>query len=192
VHLDKAINRALDAGFKMLEHATVMEEDTVKRLADENVTWCMQTALFLADPATSPAYSNDVQRKKAQVVYDGMRKSLEYAKKHNVKTLWGTDLIGPRAGFLELFPTEWEYRNEYYTPFEQLQHATVNGGEGVALSGDKNPYPDGPLGVIEPGAYADILLIKGNPLKDISILTRYEDTIDLIMKNGKVYKNCLA
>ena len=192
VHLDKAINRALDAGFKMLEHATVMEEDTVKRLADEDVTWSMQTALFLADPATSPAYSNDVQRKKAQVVYDGMRKSLEYAKKHNVKTLWGTDLIGPRKALLELFPTEWTYRDEYYTPFEQLQHVTVNGGEAVALSGDKNPYPDGPLGVIEPGAYADILLIKGNPLKDISILTRYEDTIDLIMKNGKVYKNCLA
>jgi imidazolonepropionase-like amidohydrolase len=57
------------------------------------------------------------------------------------------------------------------------------------LSGIKNPYPDGPLGVIEPGAYADILLIKGNPLKDISILTRYEETINLIMKDGKVYKN---
>jgi imidazolonepropionase-like amidohydrolase len=45
--------------------------------------------------------------------------------------------------------------------------------------------------VIEPGAYADILLVKGNPLKDISILTRYEETINLIMKDGLVYKDCL-
>jgi imidazolonepropionase-like amidohydrolase len=45
--------------------------------------------------------------------------------------------------------------------------------------------------VIEPGAYADILLVNGNPLKDISILTRYEETINLIMKDGKVYKDCL-
>jgi imidazolonepropionase-like amidohydrolase len=59
------------------------------------------------------------------------------------------------------------------------------------LSGIKNPYPDGPLGVIEPGAYADILLVFGNPLKDISILTRYEETINLIMKDGKVYKDTL-
>ena len=59
------------------------------------------------------------------------------------------------------------------------------------MSGIKNPYPDGPLGVIEPGAYADILLVNGNPLKDISILTRYEETINLIMKDGKIYKDCL-
>jgi imidazolonepropionase-like amidohydrolase len=60
------------------------------------------------------------------------------------------------------------------------------------LSGIKNPYPDGPLGVIEPGAYADILLVNGNPLKDISILTRYEETINLIMKDGLVYKDCIS
>jgi imidazolonepropionase-like amidohydrolase len=158
-------------------------------MADEGVTWSGQCALFLSDPETSPAYSNETQREKARFVYNGMMKTTELVKKHNVKTLWGTDLIGPRKAYLELFPTEWTLRDKVFTPAENLQQATKNGGEAVALSGIKNPYPDGPLGVIEPGAYADILLIKGNPLKDISILTRYEETINLIMKDGKIYKN---
>jgi imidazolonepropionase-like amidohydrolase len=192
VHLDKAVNRALDAGFKMLEHATVMEEDTVKRLADEGIIWCMQTALFLPDPYTNPAFSNDVQRAKAKVVQEGMTKSIEWAQKYGVITLWGTDLIGSRKGFLEYFPKEWEYRNKFYTAAEQLKQVTSLGGKGVALSGLKNPYAEGPLGVIEPGAYADILLVDGNPLNDILILQNYEENIDLIMKDGLVYKDCIS
>ena len=70
-----------------------------------------------------------------------------------------------------------------------LQQATKNGGDAVRLAGPKNPYPDGPLGVIEEGAYADILLVKGNPLENILILRDYKENIHLIMKDGKVYKN---
>jgi len=62
------------------------------------------------------------------------------------------------------------------------------GGELLAMSGPKNPYP-GKLGVIEEGAYADILLINGDPLQDISILTKPEENLALIMKDGNIYKN---
>ena len=58
----------------------------------------------------------------------------------------------------------------------------------LALSGPRNPYP-GKLGVIEEGAYADILLVNGNPLDDISILTTPEESLALIMKDGKIYKD---
>ena len=74
----------------------------------------------------------------------------------------------------------------------------------MALSGDfMNPYPDGKLGVIEEGAYADILLVDGNPLEDFSVMgtsdkwfdgpTRPEspETMRIIMKDGKIYKNTL-
>ena len=57
------------------------------------------------------------------------------------------------------------------------------------MSGPKNPYPEGPLGVIEEGAYADIILVQGNPLENILILRDYKENIHLIMKDGKVYKN---
>lgn len=58
------------------------------------------------------------------------------------------------------------------------------------MSGPRNPYP-GMLGVIEEGAYADILLINGNPLEDISILTEPDKNLALIMKDGKIYKNAV-
>ena len=57
------------------------------------------------------------------------------------------------------------------------------------MSGPKNPYPEGPLGVIEEGAYADIILVKGNPLENILVLRDYKDNIHLIMKDDNVYKN---
>jgi len=77
------------------------------------------------------------------------------------------------------------------------------GGEIVALSGKvMSPYKEGKLGVIEEGAYADILLVDGNPLEDISVIGTNEkwfdapdrdgvETIRLIMKDGQIYKNTL-
>ena len=71
-----------------------------------------------------------------------------------------------------------------------MRQATSKGGELLAMSGPKNPYPS-KLGVIEVGAYADVLLINGNPLDDISILTNPSENLALIMKDGKVYKNTI-
>jgi imidazolonepropionase-like amidohydrolase len=60
----------------------------------------------------------------------------------------------------------------------------------VAMSGPMmNPYLDGPLGVIEEGAYADILIVDGNPLEDILLLGDAKANIPLIMKDGKIYKD---
>ena len=59
------------------------------------------------------------------------------------------------------------------------------------MSGPKNPYKDGPLGVIAKGAYADLLLVSGDPTKDVAVLADYEENIDLIMKNGAIYKNTI-
>ena len=59
------------------------------------------------------------------------------------------------------------------------------------MTGERNPYQDGPIGVIEAGAYADILLVDGNPLEGTKILVDYEENIDLIMKDGVIYKNTL-
>jgi imidazolonepropionase-like amidohydrolase len=188
-HTDEAVSRAIDLGFKMIEHATIMEEDTVKKMSEKDVIWSMQLALFMIDPATNPSASSDVQRRKAEIVYKGMTKTLEHAKNYDLKILWGTDIIGSKEAFFETFPKEWEIRNEHFTPFEQLQQVTKNNGEMVAMSGPKNPYPEGPLGVIAEGAYADILLVQGNPLENILILRDYKENIHLIMKDGKVYKN---
>ena len=55
--------------------------------------------------------------------------------------------------------------------------------------GPRNPYQDGPLGVIKKGAYADLLIVEGNPIKDITILEDYTNNMKIIMKDGVIYKN---
>ena len=79
----------------------------------------------------------------------------------------------------------------WYSPGEILKMATGTAGELFAMSGpNQNPYPDGALGMVKEGAYADLLLVKGDPLKDLGAVTD-QDNIKIIMKDGKIYKNTL-
>ena len=82
-----------------------------------------------------------------------------------------------------------------------LKQLTSTAGEMLAMSGPRNPYKAGKLGVIEKGAYADLLLVDGNPLEDITVLGGNEKwfdaepeyklipTIHLVMKGGNIYRN---
>jgi len=59
------------------------------------------------------------------------------------------------------------------------------------MTGPNNPWQDGPLGIIEQGAYADILIVDGNPLENIEVLADPDNNLKVIMKDGKIYKNTL-
>ncbi|WP_432129406.1 hypothetical protein [Streptomyces sp. bgisy082] len=83
------------------------------------------------------------------------------------------------------------HRTKWFSPAEVLRQATGNNGRMLALAGPRNPYP-GALGVIEPGALGDVLLVDGNPLDDPSILTDPEHNLVAIVKDGQVFKNLLA
>jgi imidazolonepropionase-like amidohydrolase len=69
--------------------------------------------------------------------------------------------------------------------------ATSNVAALLELSGELHPYRAGPLGVIIEGAYADLILVEGDPTKDVTILADYENKIDFIMKDGVIYKDSL-
>jgi imidazolonepropionase-like amidohydrolase len=58
------------------------------------------------------------------------------------------------------------------------------------MSGLRNPYSEGPIGVVKEGAYADMLLVEGNPLEDLGAVTN-TDNLKIIMKDGVIYKNTL-
>jgi imidazolonepropionase-like amidohydrolase len=77
------------------------------------------------------------------------------------------------------------------TPVEVLKMVTADNAELLALSGPRNPYP-GKLGVIEEGAIADLLLVKGDPIADIKLIEDPANNFLVIMKDGKVYKNILS
>ena len=72
-----------------------------------------------------------------------------------------------------------------------LKQLTSTAGELLALSGPRNPYRAGPQGVIQEGAYADLLLVDGNPLADLAIMPEPGKKFRIIMKDGVIYKNTL-
>lgn len=109
------------------------------------------------------------------------------AKKYHAKIAIGTDIVGISSEKVEQ-AYELTNRLQWLTPFEILHQATVNNAELMSWSGPRNPYP-GRLGVIEEGAYADILLVNGNPLEKLELFNHPEASLALIMKDGKTHKN---
>jgi imidazolonepropionase-like amidohydrolase len=181
-----AVQRAIAAGAKCIEHAHLMDEASAKLMAEKGV-W-LSTQPFLSISGAS-ALGPGEQDKMRQVV-TGTDNVYALAKKHNIKTAFGTDVLfsralGERQGVMLADLTRW------YTPAEALAMATSANGELLRLSGLRNPYP-GKLGVIEEGALADLLLVDGNPLEDIKLVTDPAKNFLVIMKDGKVYKNQIA
>lgn len=76
-----------------------------------------------------------------------------------------------------------------FTPVEVLRTATSNAAEVLSWSGGMNPYKDGPLGVVQEGAYADVIIVDGNPLADIHMVDR--EHVRVVFKGVLVYKNTL-
>ena len=111
-------------------------------------------------------------------------------KKYNVKIAWGTDMLfdpvlaAKQGKFLAKM-------QKWYTPYEVLKMATHDNAELVEMCGPRNPYQEGELGVIKEGAYADLIIVDGNPLQNLDLVADPENNFKVIMKDGKVYKNTL-
>lgn len=182
-----AIRMAIDAGVKCVEHGHLIDEKTAKHMADNGTWWCLQP--FLDDEDANPFPEGSPNRLKQIEMRSGTDTAYELAKKYKIKTGWGTDCLfdyklSLREGAQLAKMVRW------YTPFEVLRMATATNGELLALSGNRNPYPN-KLGVIEEGAYADLILVDGSPLEDINLVADPENKFLLIMKDGVVYKNIL-
>jgi imidazolonepropionase-like amidohydrolase len=104
--------------------------------------------------------------------------SLEHAKAAGVKMGFGTDLLGETHHYQSL---EFSLRAQVLSPFEVIQSATVTNAELLNRCGE--------LGVLAPGALADMIAVSGNPLKDLTLLQEQGKHLSLIMKGGKIYKN---
>jgi imidazolonepropionase-like amidohydrolase len=185
-YTDRASRQAIEAGAKTLEHANLMTEESVKLAVENDVYISPQAGFFLA-PA--PDSFTPAQKERQQQAADGLDNLMRACKKHNAKVLFGNDLVASMES-KKLQLEEFVHRTKWFSNAEILKQATAINGEALALSGPRNPYP-GKLGVIEEGALADLLLINGNPLEDISILTKPEESLALIMKDGKIYKNTI-
>ncbi|UCH73953.1 MAG: amidohydrolase family protein [Rhodospirillales bacterium] len=187
---DDAVNRAIDAGVKVIEHNFLVSEGTIKRMADEDIILSLQgymAGVAFANPESVPWYTPE-QIRKAKSVHTGTLQMVKWAREHDVFIISGSDMFAEQWPITKKNITI-EVELFEFTPIEALRHATGNAGIVLEMSGPaRNPYREGPLGVIKEGAYADILLWDGDPTKDIKIIEN-EDKLQLIMKDGELYKN---
>jgi imidazolonepropionase-like amidohydrolase len=186
-YIPRAIQQAVAAGVKCIEHGHLIDEPTARLLAEKGIWWSLQP--FLNDQ-DAPPLVNPVSQQKALQVFAGTDNAYRLAKKYKVKTAFGTDILFDarltgRQGALLAKLVRW------YTPAEALKMATGDNGELLAMSGVVNPYP-GKLGVIEAGALADLVLVDGNPLEDLQLIEDPGKNFLVIMKDGKIYKNMLG
>lgn len=184
VHVYNAdgIIRALNAGVKSIEHGHLIN-DTAMHLLKEKGAFLVPQSYWVMEDASFSNNPGKFRQAQAGAAYE-----MELAKKYGVKLAFGTDVFGA-LGIEPDALKEFASRVKWYTPVEVLRQATSGNAELFALSGKLNPYPDGKLGVIEAGAYADLLLYDGNPLQDILVIVDYPVHLKLIMKDGKIYKN---
>ena len=183
---DEAIRQAADVGVQCIEHGFLMSEDSARLIAEKGIWLSLQP---LPDALRTGFPEGSVQRAKADEVFPGIGRAYELAKKYNIKTAWGTDVLFSQA-LAQQQGAILASLGRWYTPPEALIMATSTNAELLRLSGKRNPYP-GALGVVEQGAYADLLLVDGNPLENLNLVADPGNFV-IIMKDGRVYKNTLG
>jgi len=188
-YTDKSIIRAINNGVKVIEHGQLMTEKSVKLILDNDI-WIGANCQVLNLSDEEVGFLNPIQLAKFYEIKKGLDNQMKLIKKYNIKMSLGTDIFGSSENFKNA-RKELSCRKQWFTSAEIAKQATSVNGEFLELAGKRNPYQDGPIGVIKKGAYADILIVKGDPLKDVAILEDYEKNIQIIMKDGVIYKNSL-
>ncbi|MGD9619843.1 MAG: amidohydrolase family protein [Mycolicibacterium sp.] len=180
------IRRAVEAGVKCIEHGHLSDEPTIAMLADHDVWLSMQP--FEAHDHHLP---DPDRARKNQRVAEGTAQVYEWARKHGVKLGWGTDL---------LFEPDHNDRQsdmvvrlgQYFTNVEALKMVTSGNAALFRLAGERDPYQQARLGEITVGAWADLLVVNGDPTRDLGVLADPAANLALIVKDGVIVKNTLV
>jgi len=182
-YTDDSVRRCLDAGVRSIEHANFVSEKTVEMMARRGAfldcTFISLVQRIESAPETGlpPAIVENLKRTVARG-----RQVYQWARRYGVPIAMGTDLWGPEAQHSQL--REIEMRIDIDDPVNIIKSATRTNADLLNESGT--------LGVIAGGAYADLLVVDGDPLKDPRVLTDPKQNLKLIMKDGAIYKNELG
>lgn len=205
---DRAINRFIDAGGRCIEHGFLMSEKTVKRMKKEGIALSIQSVMSLEafDPKNVEkiTFFSAEQKKKAVRVNAGASRMLKWALQHDLIMVTGGDMFDKANVNRQIENILW-LKEVGFSNAQALKTATSSAGHVLSWSGGMNPYTEAypdlgdeekpekgiGLGVVEAGSYADLLIIKGNPLEKIELL-RDRNNMPFIMKDGHVWKNTLV
>jgi len=180
-HPASAVRRSVEFGVRSIEHGTLIDDDTAHFVAERGafvvptmsiIFALVETGRQLGFPAQSQAKA-EYAFKQAIVGMDAMRRA-------GVKVCFGTDLLG--STYAQQC-REFTLRSEVFTPIDILRQATSVAAEMMMMSGE--------LGCIAPGAHADLLVVDGDPLKDISLLAADGRNLRTIVRGGAVVKSDL-
>lgn len=178
----ESVRRSIDAGVKVIEHGQLLDEATVKYIKSKDVWLSTQNFEDFKDGYTK------FQIHKMHELVLGENYVYKWALQYKLKLAWGTDLFFEPDGIVQNIllakMTKW------MSPARALKMVTHDNAQLFALSGPRNPYP-GKLGVVQEGAYADLLLVDGDPTANLEIIADPVKNFRVIMKDGKIYKNTL-
>ena len=158
----KAIQNAIRGGVRNVEHGQMIDEETAKLMQKTGTSVCIQP--FYNDEDAIPLPPDSFAAKKYQQLISGTDNAFALAKKHNLLFGFGTDTQGSPA-LAERQGAQLAKLARYFKPWEVLKIATSQNYQIMKRSGPRDPYP-GENGVVREGAYADLLLVDGNPLEE--------------------------
>jgi imidazolonepropionase-like amidohydrolase len=177
----QAITRAAKAGVRTIEHGNLIDDASAKLMAEKDMFLVANLITYFEMKKHAAEYGmNSDMLAKNDLVIEGAMKSLEICKRHAIPVAYGTDLLGQ----LQVAQSdEFLLRARVLSPADIIRSATTIGARVVRM--------EGKLGCLKAGAFADLLVVDGNPLKDLALLGDQGKHLSLIMKAGHLYKNRL-
>jgi imidazolonepropionase-like amidohydrolase len=177
-----AVNRGLEAGVGCIEHGNLMDASSVELFRSTGAFYVPTLATYAALAAEGLEQGMPAaQHAKVFEVLDAGLGALELAHRAGLPIVYGTDLLG---GMHRRQLTELTLRSQVQPAAEVLRSATTVAARLLRL--------EGRVGVVAPGAWADLLVVDGNPLEDLEVLTDPARNLRLVMAAGRIHRNDLG
>ncbi len=173
----RAINRGLEAGVRSIEHGNLLDETSIELFLRHDAFYVPTLVTYPALAAEGPDHGLpiDSHGKVGTVLEQGLA-ALDLAHRAGVNIAFGTDLLG---GMHRHQLDEFRLRAEVQSPLDIIRSATVTAARLVGL--------EGRIGSVTPGAWADLLVVDGDPLSDLKVLTVPQKHLKLVMKAGAIH-----
>jgi imidazolonepropionase-like amidohydrolase len=177
----EAITRAAKAGVRTIEHGNLIDDASAKLMAQKGMFLVANLVTYFEMKKRAAEYgmSGDMLAKN-DLVIDGALRSLEICKRHGVPVAYGTDLLGQLQTEQS---QEFTIRAQVVSPIEIIRSATTIGAQLLRM--------EGKLGCLKPGAFADLIVVNGNPLKNLALFQEQGKHLSAIVKGGRFHKNTL-